>query len=82
MTEIIGRWQAGHSDWLPIPPYEIILEQIPPKWLLTYLVFGERQAFIGFDTEEEARRNVIWLKTRCPVYDDDWIDLTPQIHDS
>lgn len=74
MPNIIGRWRAGHTNWLTIPPYEIILERSPPKWLLTYLVHGERHAVIGFDTEEEALRDLTWLKSRCPAGVDAWVE--------
>lgn len=81
MSNIIGRWQAGRTDWLAIPPYEIVLEQLPSKWLLTYLVHGERHALIGFDTEHEARRELAWLKTRCPMATKAWIKTMPHRHD-
>ncbi|MEB3370141.1 hypothetical protein [Saccharopolyspora mangrovi] len=82
MPNIIGRWQAGYTDWLAIPLYEIILEQSPPKWLLTYRVCGERHALIGCDTEEQARRELAWLKTRCPMTAEEWIETMPHSHDS
>lgn len=88
MAQVLRRWQAGHSDWLPIAPYEIVLEAIPPKWLLTYLVHGERHAHIGCETEDEALQNVAWLKTQCPDGTGAWVTVNgdgeamPQSHDS
>ena len=73
MADVLRRWRAGHSDWFALAPYEIVLEPIPPKWLLTYRVHGERHARIGFDTENEALRNVRWLKDRCPDGPDAWV---------
>lgn len=72
MTEVLRRWRAGHSDWFTVAPYEIVLERTPLKWLLTYLVHGERHARIGFDNENEALRNVRWLKDQCPDGPDAW----------
>lgn len=77
MPNIIGRWRAGHTDWLPVPPYEIILERVSQKWLLHYFVYGERHALIGFDTEEEARRELAWLKTRFSMPSESWVETVP-----
>ncbi|TDD39608.1 hypothetical protein [Saccharopolyspora elongata] len=76
MAQVLSRWRAGHSDWSPIAPYEIVLERIYSKWHVTYLVHGERHARIGFDTEDEALRNIAWLKTQYPEGASAWIAVT------
>jgi hypothetical protein len=67
LIEVVARWCAGASDWHPLAANEIVLERTGTKWHVTYLVHGERHAYVGFDDESEARRDIEYLMTRCPL---------------
>ncbi|MBB5160032.1 hypothetical protein [Saccharopolyspora phatthalungensis] len=55
--------------------YEIVLERAGAKWHVTYLVHGERHARAGFDDEAEARRDIEYLMTRCPLEMLPWSEI-------